>query len=400
MKELRSVPQAVLERLVVGAAEVERTGSGLMPRRLPAWTSAQMVDDAPRVVADQTAGVRLDFVTTASVVELRANVTCHVWPESDALSQKSVFALTSGEDLLDSVAVTGGTVVYLGSDGSPSGRASQGTPFTITLRLPGAHAHRPRRAELWLPHNSAVEILGLRADAEILPYAGPRGPRWLHHGSSISHCQAAVGPLQVWPVVASRQLGLDLLDLGLAGHSLLDPFVARTIRDSSADVISVKLGINIVNGDAFTRRSFVPALHGFLDTIRDGHPTTPLLVISPVYCGIHEYAPGPTVFDPVTSAFVATTAPRDTAMGALTLGAVRQLVEDTVRRRALADSNLYLLDGRELLGEPDQHHLFDNVHPDSEGYEMMGNRFAALARKPRSAVGAAFVPLSDFSAAG
>ena len=45
------------------------------------------------------------------------------------------------------------------------------------------------------------------------------------------------------------------------------------MRDTPADLISVKLGINLVNTDLMRLRAFGPAVHGFLDTIRDGHPT-------------------------------------------------------------------------------------------------------------------------------
>ncbi|MCW2793432.1 MAG: hypothetical protein JWO76_2530 [Nocardioides sp.] len=44
-------------------------------------------------------------------------------------------------------------------------------------------------------------------------------------------------------------------------------------------------------------RAFTPAVHGCLDTVRDGHPTTPLLVVSPILWPIHEDAPGPSVRD-------------------------------------------------------------------------------------------------------
>lgn len=40
-------------------------------------------------------------------------------------------------------------------------------------------------------------------------------------------------------------------------------------------------------------RAFAPAVHGFLDMIREGHPSTPLLVLSPILCPIHEDTPGP-----------------------------------------------------------------------------------------------------------
>jgi hypothetical protein len=38
--------------------------------------------------------------------------------------------------------------------------------------------------------------------------------------------------------------GVDLVNLGLAGSALLDPFTARTMRDTPADLVSVKIGIN------------------------------------------------------------------------------------------------------------------------------------------------------------
>ncbi|MFD9486075.1 hypothetical protein ACFWBX_19220 [Streptomyces sp. NPDC059991] len=40
-----------------------------------------------------------------------------------------------------------------------------------------------------------------------------------------------------------------------------------------------------------------PAVHGFLDTIREGHPDAPLLVVSPLLCRIHEDTPGPCALD-------------------------------------------------------------------------------------------------------
>ena len=69
------------------------------------------------------------------------------------------------------------------------------------------------------------------------------------------------------------------------------------IRETPADLISLKIGINLVNTDLMRLRAFVPAVHGFLDSIREGHPDTPLLVISPIACPMHEATPGPSEMD-------------------------------------------------------------------------------------------------------
>ena len=44
------------------------------------------------------------------------------------------------------------------------------------------------------------------------------------------------------------------------------------------------------------------------------------------------------------------------------------------RLRERGDPNLHLFDGRRLLGEDDVDHLPDGLHPDGEGYEMIGTR--------------------------
>ena len=106
-----------------------------------------------------------------------------------------------------------------------------------------------------------------------LPDGGRRV--WLHHGSSISHGSDAASPTTTWPALAAALGGVELINLGLGGSALLDPFTARAMRDTPADLISVKIGINLVNTDLMRLRAFAPAVHGFLDTIREGHPDHP-----------------------------------------------------------------------------------------------------------------------------
>lgn len=148
-----------------------------------------------------------------------------------------------------------------------------------------------------MPHNEVTEPVALRANAQIEPITDDSRKLWLHHGSSISHGSNADSPTSTWPALAASIGDVELVNLGFSGSALLDPFTARTMRDTRADVISVKIGINLVNTDLMRARAFTPAVHGFIDTLRDGHPDTPLLVISPLYCPIHEVTPGPGAFD-------------------------------------------------------------------------------------------------------
>jgi hypothetical protein len=148
----------------------------------------------------------------------------------------------------------------------------------------------------------------------------------------------------------------------------------------------VKLGINVVNADLMRLRAFGPAVHGFLDTIRDRHRDTPLLVVSALHCPIHEDTPGPGAFDLDALAggsvkFRATGDPGEVASGKLTLSVIREQLDRIVRERAREDPELHYLDGLRLYGPGDaeQHPLPDRLHPDPDTHRLIGERFAAIA---------------------
>ena len=130
---------------------------------------------------------------------------------------------------------------------------------------------------VWLPQTDTVEIRDVRADAPLQPaepldqlaVVAPRQlDQSLHRGVDAARGVAGGG---------GDRLSLDVTNLGFAANAHLDPFTARAMRDSGADLFSLKIGINIVGGDTMKRRTFVPAVHGFLDTIREGAPTAPIL---------------------------------------------------------------------------------------------------------------------------
>ncbi|GIF25465.1 lipase [Paractinoplanes tereljensis] len=366
--------------LLRGALEVERIGRGLRPHRLPAWARAQTPDFQPQMVEAQPSGVRLVFRTAATGIELDALPTRWAYrgvpPRPDG-----VYDLLVDGELVAQATIPGGTVHTIDmTTGTIEHRV--GEPGTIAFTGLPATA---KEVEIWLPHTEAADLVALRADAPIEPSA-TRRPVWLHHGSSISQGSNAASPASTWPALAARQSGLELINLGLSGNALLDPFTARTIRDTPADLLSVKIGINLVNTDVMRLRAFVPAVHGFLDTIRDGHPDTPLVVASPIYCPIHEDTPGPGAFDPDALRegrirFRATGDPAERAAGKLTLTVIREHLARIVAERAATDPQLLYVNGLDLYGEADHAELPlpDALHPDAAAHRRIAARFAELA---------------------
>lgn len=228
---------------------------------------------------------------------------------------------------------------------------------TTEIALPAG----PKRLELWLPHNTRTRIGPLHLDASFVEPPAPPRVRWVAYASSITQCGEAPTPTRTWPALVSRNLDWHLTSLGLAGQAHLDHPVASTIAALPADVISLCLGINVHNKATFTARSFPAAVTGFIRTVRIGHPTTPIAVMTPIASPTREHTRN--------------------ASG-LTLAEIRAIVtEATDTLAAQGDDNLHLVDGRQILSDDEAHLLVDGLHPGPAGYEHMADTLTpALSR--------------------
>ncbi|KKB08033.1 GDSL-type esterase/lipase family protein [Devosia chinhatensis] len=365
------------DAILRGAFWLEHRPTGLLPHRLPATALAQNSDPQLAMAQSQPSGVRLDFTTEARTIALETLPTKRRYlgmpPRPDG-----VYDLCIDDVLVQQRRALGGMVLEIDmAQGSVT--PIPGSPQILRFdNLPS----RAKRVTLWLPHDETTELVALRSDAPLLPIVSGREKRWVHHGSSISQGSNATSPTGIWPVIAARNLGLDLTNLGFGGSALLDPFTARAMRDRPADLLSIKIGINLFNLDLMRMRAFGPAVEGFLDTLREGHPDIPLLVISPIFCPIHETTPGPGRFDPEALrqgrlGFVASGDPAEMAAGKLTLVSIRERLAAIVARRARHDPHIAYLDGRDLYGEADNAilPLPDGLHPDAEIHALIGQRF-------------------------
>ena len=359
-----------------GVARMNKTARGLSLSRLPEWTYAQHAHE-PGVakMAERLAGAHIDIETAATKITVTYRSLRDSNPSTNWISGPSTIAVTT-EDFEQNISHSNGDLRVWNFDVIE--QEIEGEDSVAEFELPATNT--PRLVQIWLPQNCPIELISIEANDEWQPPSSGFQPLWLHYGSSISHCEDADGPLGVWQVAAARELDLDVYNLGLGGCANLEQFAARTIRDMPAELISLKLGINVVNNASYTSRTFGPAVHGFIDTIRDAHKTTPILVISPVCCPAHENNPGPSETD-ANGMVKGQEFSRHSWIGELTLRGIREILSELVAQRSATDPNIHYMDGLQLFNETEALTMPDGIHPDAAGYRKIAANF--VERVPR-----------------
>ncbi len=218
---------------------------------------------------------------------------------------------------------------------------------TVRLRL----ASGTEPAVVYLPEGMRPTVQSVTGvGGSVAP--APAGPRWVAYGDSILEGWVASGPARCWPAVTARSLGLDVVNLGYAGAARGEIASAEQVAALPADVISISHGTNCWTRTPHSVGMMRETTAAFLDVVRDGHPTTPIVVASPVLRPDAESTPN--------------------RLGA-TLVDLRAAMEEVVRARIDAgDGALTLAPGGDLLTAA---HLPDGIHPGDEGHELLAEAF-------------------------
>ena len=309
-----------------GALSLEKGNGWIKPWRIPHQDQDLYSPGVSSLAgrAEMPAGVRLRFATDAQTLTLH----------TEALAEDGNFDLCIDDQLISTVSYAAGqTEVRFAA-------------------LPAGD----KTVELWLSPAMPVALRGLElSEGARLEKSEDTRPRWVTYGSSITHCRTAGSPSSTWPGVVARARGFNLTSLGFGGQCHADPMIARLIRDLDADFVSVKLGINIYGALSLSPRSFRPAVIGTIATIREGHPEIPFAVCSPIWSPAREEKPN--------------------AVN-LTLEQMRVEVQEAVESfRRRGDTHIHYVDGLKLFDASLVQYLPDGVHPDAEGYRIMGENF-------------------------
>ncbi|MFT5223131.1 MAG: lysophospholipase L1-like esterase [Glaciecola sp.] len=279
-------------------------------------------------------GVRLEFAGDARAVEVAYRT------DTDQLGYRG-----------DAAGVTFSSWTASGKVGDVAASLGDGT-VTIPLdsSAPRTIVHVPEGMKPWI-----LSVDGL--DGDLLP--APAEPRWVVYGDSVAEGWIASEPAMAWPAIAGREQGLDHVNLGYAGAARGETASAEQVAKLEADVITVCHGTNCWTRTPHSVAQMVANTETFLHILRQDHPTTPIVVASPVVRPDAESTPN--------------------RLGA-TLAELRMAMEwvaqDFIDR---GDARLSLVPG---LGLITAEQLGDGIHPDDGGHTAMA---AAIGRAARGA---------------
>jgi len=338
---MQTVP--LTDEFFEGVISVEHGDGWLKPWRLPHDQRRLFPspDDGLLMRAEMASGARLRFETDSEQLRLRFLPL----PAVPEVCERDVFYLD---------AVLDGELVE-------SAAAAPASEEVCFRELPAGS----KVIEIWLPPDAPIAIRSLEVDDGAAGRAAPDpGARWLTYGSSLTHCVRSHSPARSWPAIVARRHQLNLTCLGFGGQCHLDPMVARLIRDTPADVITLKLGINCISG-SLSARTFPAAVMGLVSIIREKQSHLPIALISPIGYPPHETTPNVVGY---------------------TIEGMRQDIEDVYARLVEAgDDRLIYVNGLDVFDlDLIAQYTTDQCHPNGDGIEIMAENFdrAVMSKLP------------------
>ncbi len=333
-----------------GAASIQRETDGLiLPLRVAA-SNLPLLDPELLSTASIPSGVRIAFETDSTDLAIKSQTT-----------PSTIGPCTSPWELV----INGETVET---------RLAPSSGVTRFSKLQAGS----KAVEIWLPHTGVTHLqqVGLAADASY-SRSTPQGPNWVAYGSSLTQSRFGASPRQTWPALLATKLGLNLTNRGYAGQAHLDAIIAAEIRDAAADLITLELGINIALSGSMSPRTFLAATTGFVATIREKHPSVPLMLIAPTWVAAIDQQPATPKLIPAPARRLMHQ--RDSLRPHL--GMTHDDLCSVLTQAAQSLNKNYpgqtvFLDGTDLLGKNDQRLLQDGLHYTPDGEHHVAKRLA------------------------
>ncbi len=215
---------------------------------------------------------------------------------------------------------------------------------------------RRREICLYLGLYGPVEIraIGVSAGASIEPPAPFAVEKpVVYYGSSITQGGCASRAGMSYQAIISRRLNVDFVNLGFSGNGRGEPELAEAMAEIDASCYVIDFCQNCPTLEELEER-YAP----FLAIIRERRPDTPIICITAIFSTNEVLNP----------------AAKQPGMREIIRAAVAE-------RRAMSDTNIYLVEGCDLLGPADRDGLVDTTHPNDVGFLSMADGLEPTLRE-------------------
>jgi lysophospholipase L1-like esterase len=300
--------------------------------RKPVWNLAQ-----------EPSGGRIRFRTNSTMLAIRLE-----YPKAPDMTNMQAFG-QSGVDLyVDGIYRD---TAIAGRDSKPG--LVQEHPF---------YENQPRvdrEITLYLPLYMSVKVLGIGIDAiadtqKPKPFALSKPI--VFYGTSVTQGGCASRPGMSYDAILGRMLNLDFVNLGFSGNGIGEPELAQTVASIDAACFVLDYAHNNPTAESL-KQVYAP----FIETIRNKHPETPILAITPLY-DVHDFYSSDGKLD-----------------------GMRVLIRQVVAQRiAAGDRNIQLIEGTDLIGSSRGAALVDGIHLNDLGMEWVAE---GLAERISNALG-------------
>jgi hypothetical protein len=289
-------------------------------------------------LAQSTSGALLRFKSNCSLLAIRYD-----YLRMSGMNNMHVFG-QSGVDLY--------------TDNTYIGTAIHGKETEVEHVYFKGASPEEREHVLYLPLYNGLRIkaIGINSSAAIAPpspFAVPKPV--VFYGTSITQGGCASRAGMSYQAILCRNLHLGHINLGFSGNGKGEPEVADAVAEIDASCYVLDFMANNKN-----RETLEMVYEPFVRTIRQKHPTTPIILITRIYAARESPLLGN--HDGIE--------------------AKREVIRRTYKRLSAAgDKNLSLVEGYALLGPNDADGLVDGSHPNDLGFQLMADRLAPIITK-------------------
>lgn len=302
-----------------------------LPRKI-----AEATSEGVTVLNNHTAGGRIRFVTDSPAVALIAEL------QNGGDMPHFAYAGVSGFDLYasfeDKMRYFGTFVPPLGFNGGYEG----------VVNLPSAEL---RTININMPlYNKVYKVyIGIKKGYSLAAAEELKAPPVVYYGSSITQGGCASKPGDCYQAIIHRNLKTDYINLGFSGNAKGEDVMMDYIAGLDMGVFVYDYDHNAPSVEHLKNTHY----KGY-KKVRDAHPDMPIIMMTRPKFYISE--------DELN----------------------RNATIKATYEKALAegDSNVYFIDGRELVPEEVYHHaLVDNCHPTDLGFFYMAKRLLPLLKE-------------------